>query len=215
MCIRDRLEPYAELIRDEVNVRAVTTSQDVGAFASFDLRLDARTLGPRLGKRMKPVMTAAKSGQWKSLDGGRVEVDGEVLEPGDGFQLVIVPTAGESRAVAGLGSGDGVVVLDTALTEDLLAEGRARDFVRLVQQERKRAGLEVSDRVHVSFQGSEALALALSSYGDYVATQVLADELDGTASLAGDPVGEIDEQPVRIEVAKSCLLYTSPSPRDS
>src|SRR5690606_13515926 len=107
------------------------------------LSVNARAVGPRLGKDVQRVIRAAKDGFW-TLNGDTVDVDGEVLTSGE-FELEL-ESRDEHDAVAFL-SGGGFVLLQTATTPELEAEGLARDVVRAVQQARKDAGPDASDRI--------------------------------------------------------------------
>ena len=177
-----RLAPFAHLVRDEVNVKEVVLSDDVAAVGDFLLRPDARTLGPRLGKDVQAVIRAAKAGEWVQLDDGAVEVAGHVLAPGE-FELALEPRDG--AAAAPLRGNDAVVELDVAVTAELEAEGAARDVVRLVQQARKDAGLDVTDRISLRLGLTPTVLTAVAAHQDWVAEQVLATNL-----VLGDPEGE-------------------------
>ncbi|GAB4149212.1 MAG: isoleucine--tRNA ligase [Planctomycetota bacterium] len=172
------LRDHADLLKDELNVKDVEFADDVERFAEFQLRVQARTLGPKLGPDMKRVLAATRSGDWKRLADGRVEAGGVVLDEGD-YELKLVPRPG---LVSGsLSTDDAVVVLDTAITPELEAEGMARDFVRLVQQARKDAGLHVSDRIAVAVEAAAEAVPALRKHLGYIASQVLARTLEFTA----------------------------------
>ncbi len=164
------LRPYAELLQDELNVKAVRFADDLEQFGSFVLQPNAKVLGPKLGPAMKDVLLACKQGRWRSLPEGRAEAGGVTLEPGD-FELRLQPKPGVASAA--LSSNDAVLVLDTAVTAELEQEGAARDFVRLVQQARKDAGLEVADRIALWIEAGTAAA-ALRAHQAYVQEQVLA-----------------------------------------
>ncbi len=190
------LKPLLGLIADEVNVKSVRTSADLANFGSFRLALNSRAIGPRVGKRMKELLAASKAGEWKDLGDGRVEVCGvELSAPGD-YTLQLDPVPAEGWAMGGLPSNDGVVALDARLTPELEREGLARDAVRLIQEERKRAGLHISDRVVVRLDGPAAVRAAVEEHADYVSAQVLGDalefgEIEGEASQAkvgGEPL---------------------------
>ena len=119
-----RLAPYEALLRDEVNVKAVHLAESIETWASFQLKVDSRIVGKRLGGAMKSVLAAAKEGRFEQLGDGRVRVADQVLEAGE-WQLRLDPKPGV--ACEPLAAGDAIVVLDTALTEELIAEGVARD----------------------------------------------------------------------------------------
>jgi isoleucyl-tRNA synthetase len=181
------IAPFTDLIADELNVKQVELRQDMAAFGSFRLQVDAKALGPKLGPKMKDVLAATRSGAWK-LVGDRAEIGGAVLEKGE-YVLLLVPKDG--IAAAALSSNDMVLVLDTAMTEALEQEGIARDFVRLVQQARKDAGLHVSDRIVLTASADDAgVQSALRAHAAYVAEQVLATSYDVVPSPGGSHAGE-------------------------
>ena len=150
------LEPFTDVIRDEVNVKEVRlVDLDAADEAGFGLTqrlvVNARAAGPRLGREVQTVIRAASPGDWTVDDDGAVYAAGIALEPGE-YVLEQEYHDGE----AGPGSrdralhGGGVVVLDTAVTEELRREGLANDLVRAVQQARRDAGLHVSDRISLT-----------------------------------------------------------------
>jgi len=198
----DALEPFVALIADEINVKEVRLSDDLDAFATFVLQPDGARLGPRLGGSVKEVFAAAKSGDWTALDDGRVSVGGHELD-GDDFDLGLVPV--EGVASGALGTNDAVVVLDTEVTAELRAEGWARTFVRFVQQARKDADFDVTDRIELVVAADADLGAALREHGDYVSAQVLAVSLEhrdaDPSSLA--TVDEIDGLAVGFDLARS------------
>jgi isoleucyl-tRNA synthetase len=166
-----KLKPYANLIRDELNVKEVLFSDKVETFAHFQLALNARELGPRLGGQMKEVLTASKTGNWKINNDGTCQVGPALLSAGD-FTLKLVSKDGVASAA--LSSNDAVVVLDTKLTPELEEEGLARDVVRLVQQSRKEAGLHIADQIELVVTGSQVLEQVIRKHQTYVSEQTLA-----------------------------------------
>ncbi len=172
-----RLSPYAAFIRDELNVKQVLFSENVEEFAHFQLALNARELGPRLGGQMKDVLAASKQGQWKLLGAGKVQVGPVTLSEGD-FSLKLVSK--EGVASAALSTNDAVVVLDTVVTAELEEEGLARDVVRLVQQSRKEAGLHIADSIDLFVSGSAKIEGILRKHQAYVSEQTLANKIEFT-----------------------------------
>ncbi len=174
------LSAHIDILRDELNVKEVELTTDVDRFGSRELVLSPKTLGPRLGGQTQQVIKAHKSGDW-SVDGDRVVVGGVVLEPGEfDFRLA---SAGEG-AVATLKSSDGLVVLDTAVTPELEREGIARDLVRQVQQARRDAGLDVSDRISLVVTAPQDVIEAFTTHRDLVMGETLA--LATEANVGGD-----------------------------
>jgi isoleucyl-tRNA synthetase len=176
------LEPYAALVADEVNVKRVRTSTELERYASFRLQVNARAIGPRLGGATKEVIAASKRGEWQPAGEGRVRVGGQELGPGE-FELLLVPR--EGVACQALPGNDAIVVLDVALTDELVAEGRARDVVRAVQQARKEAGLQVSDRIRLALALPPEWQSAVERHRAYVCEQTLATELGFELGAAG------------------------------
>ena len=187
------LANHTDLVADEVNVKSVETTSDVEAFATFRLKVNARAVGPRLGGETKNVIAASKKGEWTTTADGGVEVGGHVLEESE-YELLLDPK--EGVACEPLPGNDTIAVLDLELTDELIAEGRARDLVRVVQQARKEAGLHVSDRIRLDVSVPDEWRAAVDGFADYVKEQTLALELthgepgDGAFAHEGSVSGE-------------------------
>ena len=177
----DRLKPFTGLIAEEVNVKSVVLTDDVDRFAARVLTVTFKVAAPRLGPATQAVAAAARRGDWELIDGGRARVGDSVLGSGE-FEMRVKPVdASTTRALAGHA---GLVVLDTAVTPELAVEGRARDLVRMVQQRRRDAGLDVTDRIRLEVAGGPDLRAALDAHRDWVAEQILAVDI-AAADVAG------------------------------
>jgi isoleucyl-tRNA synthetase len=128
-------------------------------------------------------MAGARSGEWQLLDDGRVAVGGVELEP-DEFQLTARARAGHEVAE----EGDLLVALDTELTDELAAEGLAREVAHRLQNLRKAAGYDISDRVLAWVGGDPAAVERLRPHRDWLAAEILATELE----LGGDAPAQPD-----------------------
>jgi isoleucyl-tRNA synthetase len=186
------VKQYAELLADELNVKKVdVVLADDATAASFGLvksiTVNARELGPRVGKDVQRIIQAAKSGNWK-IDAGQVLVDGTELLDGE-YEISMVAAAGDSSSAVGL-TATGFVLLDTAITPELAAEGLARDAVRHIQQARKDAGLDVSDRILLNLMADSESLSALRSHQQFIAAETLAVELEITEGAGSFSVGE-------------------------
>ncbi|MEY3258420.1 MAG: isoleucyl-tRNA synthetase [Actinomycetota bacterium] len=171
------LEEFSSIITDEVNARAVTFRADVAGVAREELQVIPAALGPRLGANTQKVIGAVKRGDWSKTDRG-VQAGGVKLEPHEYVLKLVADTAGnEDAASAALGDGDGVVIVDLTLTDDLIAEGTARDIVRAVQQARRDAGLDVSDRISLTLGLDEETERRVNSYLGYISGETLATSL--------------------------------------
>ncbi|GAB3862471.1 isoleucine--tRNA ligase [Dactylosporangium cerinum] len=198
----EALRPFAALVADEVNVKEVVFTGDVAAHCTPVLTLVPRALGPRLGKDVQRVIKAVKAGDWRSSD-GEVVAGGVALQDGE-YDLKLV--AADPTQSAPLPGGEGVVVLDSTVTPELAAEGLARDLVRVVQQARREADLNVSDRIDLSVQAPAEVLGAVEPHREFIAGETLADRLATVpASEASGQgfAGEVgDGVPVRVIVTK-------------
>jgi isoleucyl-tRNA synthetase len=194
------LEPLGDLVREEVNVKRVELSARLEDYGSFELALNSRALGPRLGGEMKRALAAAKAGRWTRGASGAIEVDGLALSEGE-YTLRLVPRAGAQLAIAGLPSSDMLVVLETALTPELEREGSARDLVRAIQQARKDAGLRVGERIALWLALTPALEDAARAHAPWIAEQTLARALEFDAPPSGARVQEVDVEGERVRIA--------------
>ncbi len=181
----ERLRPFVSLLADEVNVRQVELTElaDGDDRVSRQLSVNARAAGPRLGRDVQKVIKASKAGDWTVGDDGAVVCGGFALVEGE-YTLELVATGSSSDAVGLLRSG-GFVSLDTVLDDDLLADGAVSDLLRLVQQARKDAGLEVSDRIHLTLDVPDELWTAVQARIETVKAETLALEVQ-QGSVAGD-----------------------------
>jgi isoleucyl-tRNA synthetase len=193
------LRDFVDVIKDEVNVRDVQLRTDVDALAKRELNVTPAALGPRLGAETQKVIRAVKQGDW-SMNGGRVVAGGIELLEGE-FSLRLVATGEGERGSTSLRGGDGIVVLDLAVTDDLQREGIARDVIRLVQQARRDAGLHVSDRIRLSLGLPDDAAAAVREHSAMVQEETLARELV-LGAVNGDTNATLDDAPVRVTVER-------------
>ncbi|GAB2655189.1 isoleucine--tRNA ligase [Kribbella swartbergensis] len=173
----DALKPLVALIQAEVNVRDVVlaSADAVDAPVSQRLTVNARAAGPRLGRDVQAVIKAAKSGDWSVFPDGVVVAGGIELAEGE---YTVETTLAEGGTASGLLSGGGFVVLDTTLTPELEAEGTARDVIRSIQQARRDAGLEVTDRVRLTLTATPDVLAAVKAHRDLIMAETLAVELE-------------------------------------
>ncbi|GAA3230000.1 isoleucine--tRNA ligase [Pseudonocardia petroleophila] len=165
------LEPFADVLRDEVNVKDVVLTTDVAAHGRFEIAVNARACGPRLGGDTQKVIRAVKAGEWEQAADGTVTAGGITLLDGEFTEKLVAADPEETLALPG---STGLVVLDTAVTPELAAEGTARDVVRVVQQARRDAGLEVSDRIALVLDADLPVLDAVRAHQAFVAGEVLA-----------------------------------------
>ncbi|WP_427871201.1 isoleucine--tRNA ligase [Leucobacter luti] len=201
----EALAPFVDILREELNVKTVQLVQQTETSAAdhgivHTLAVNARAAGPRLGKQVQLAIKAAKSGDWSEAD-GVVTAGGIALEPHE-YELTLSVGGGspendaEAPALA-LIAGGGFVLLETETTPELEAEGIARDAIRAVQEARKQAGLDVSDRIVLALNAEPELARALEAHRELIAAETLAEGFavqptEGVAQLAKElePAGD-------------------------
>jgi isoleucyl-tRNA synthetase len=192
---REAISARAELVKAELNVKELDFVTEEAELVSYAVKPNYRSLGPRFGKRMPQVVAAVEVLDPVHVakvmaDGGEVgiSIDGDDHTIGaDEVTLALQPLEGyEVEAEAGH-----AVALQLELDDELRREGLAREIVHAVQNARKEAGLEVTDRIELRLGGDEELLAAARAYEPYIAGEVLAttvayDAADGvTAKLDG------------------------------
>ncbi|HET8589519.1 MAG TPA: isoleucine--tRNA ligase [Nakamurella sp.] len=198
------LQRFSSLLADEVNVKSVTVTglEQADARVTQRLTVNARAAGPRLGRDVQQVIKAAKAGDWAVSEDGTVSCGGVPLADGE-YTLELVAAQDDSGAVGLLRSG-GYVHLDTDLTGELIDEGVVGDLLRVVQQARKDAGLQVSDRISLSLQVSDDVWRAASRHAERVQAETLAVSLDRAELDESGSTGTVgDGETVRVAVTRA------------
>ena len=192
---REVLGKLLDLLADELNVKDVAFVEDESQLVHYQLLPLNKVLGPKFGQRFPLVRKALNA-----LHAARAVAQlhaGEALqltlEDGSAAELhpdeVLIQTqAREGFGVAG--EGGLVVALDTALTPALEQEGLAREVIRRVQDLRKQADYDLTDRITVQYRAGDKLAEAIAAFRDAIAAEVLADTLEAVDAPAGDKVLE-------------------------
>ncbi|MGB3595250.1 MAG: isoleucine--tRNA ligase [Ornithinimicrobium sp.] len=193
----DGVADLADVIRDEINVREVRVlSIEDPAADEFGveqrLTVNARAAGPRLGREVQRAIKGAKTGDWTIAEDGVVTCGGLELQEGEYSLETVVSVgtgpAGDSAATATL-PGGGFIVLDTAVTEDLEREGLARDLVRAVQQARRDADLDVSDRISLTVVGDDEIWRAATEHQNLLMSETLTTQFGAAGAGTSLPEG--------------------------
>jgi isoleucyl-tRNA synthetase len=178
-----------DIILEELNVRSLRFATAEDEFVVYSVRPNLPVLGPRLGRQVNAVRSGLAA-----LDPGAVASAvqrGEEIELGiDGQTLRFAPSevlvdVREREGFAAMAEGGFLVALDTQLTEDLIAEGFARDVIRRINEWRKEAGFDVQDRIRVRYGASTRLDAAIDTFGESIGAETLALSLE-----SGDPRGQ-------------------------
>jgi isoleucyl-tRNA synthetase len=183
------LVPILDLVAEELNVKEVAFTESAERLAGWRAKPNFRLLGPRLGARVKEVAVALSADDG-SLAGALAAGDEVTLDvAGESVSLHPDEVDLERETAAGWGvkaEGGLTVALDMEVTPDLRLEGLARDVVRLIQDARKAAGLEVSDRIELAVETSGEAAEAVAAHRDWIAGEVLAVRLEDGAAEGWD-----------------------------
>ena len=197
----ESLSRYSDLIADELNVKKISVVRASDEVAkqfglTKTLTINSRALGPRIGKSVQEVIQLAKAGNWELSSEG-VRVGTTQLFDGE-YEVSLQANSNEGTA-AGVTSS-GFVLLNLMVTEELEQEGVARDAIRHVQQARKDAGLDVSDRIHLSISTDHVTLTALKKHADFISEETLATELQLEEGQGVLQVGESGL--IKIELSK-------------
>ena len=203
----DAVAAYAEILKSELNVKDVElcTLEDAesrGLKIINELRVNARVAGKRLRKDVQFAIKASKSGAWH-VDASGVPVcetpNGEIaLEEGEYELINSVEEKNAEEAASSVSAAlptGGFVILDTELNDDLIAEGYARDVIRAVQDARKAADLEISDRIALKLTVPTGDVAKVEQFKDLVASETLATSFEVVAGAEGSELA--------VEVAKA------------
>jgi isoleucyl-tRNA synthetase len=194
------LEPFVDIIRDEVNAKEVVLTEDVAAHGRFEVAVNARACGPRLGGDTQKVIRAVKAGEWTANPDGTVEAAGVTLLPGEFTERLVAADPSETAALPG---STGLVVLDMEVSPELAREGLARDVVRLVQQARRDAELAVSDRIALTLDAADAVRDAVREHEAFLSGEVLATSVAYASIAEPTLVGTVaDGHEVRVLVSR-------------
>ncbi|MDT7760000.1 MAG: isoleucyl-tRNA synthetase, partial [Mycobacterium sp.] len=183
----EALRPFIELIADELNVKSVELSNEIDAFGRFELSVNARVAGPRLGKDVQAAIKAVKTGSGVVNPDGTLTAGPATLLPEEYSSKLV---AAEPEWTAELPDGAGLVVLDGTLTPELEAEGWAKDRIRELQDLRKTTGLDVSDRIRVVMSVPAARAAWARTHAELIAGEVLATSFEFGESADAVELGD-------------------------
>lgn len=207
---REALNSMKDVVLDEVNIKELTILSDDSEIVNKSAKPNFKSIGPKFGKKVQAVANAIKnfgSGEIKSLESGNDIIikinDEELTVTREDVELVGSEIKGWI-----VETEEGVTVaIDTELTHDLILEGIAREFVNRVQNMRKDAGFDVTDRIKIKFAGNDEVINAVNSFNKYISNETLAENLENEEKLNGGfkqewKIGEFDCS-IQIDKVKS------------
>ena len=203
---QENIEAVKDLIMNEVNVKAINFVTDASGILVKRIKPDFKKLGPKCGKNMKTVAQMLtefsqeqiaeleKNGQY-SLDVAGASV---VVEKGD-VEILSEDIPGWLVA----NNGQITIALDVTITDELKEEGIAREFVNRIQNIRKSSGFEITDKIIVEIEKKAEINVAVEHFTQYIASQVLANEVKLVDSISGATELDFDDYKVNVKVVKA------------
>ena len=199
-----RLQDVADIILSEVNIKEIDLLEDTDGVINKKIKPNFKTIGPKYGKQMKQI--AAMVNQWTGAEiaeveannGWKGEIDGEQveLEMSD-FEITTDDIPGWLVA----SEGRITVALDITLTDELKSEGIARELINRIQNYRKDSGLEVMDKIKLTFDANDTVKSAIESNADYIKSEVLALDIQ-FGSVNDGVLADLEEGDTRIGLVK-------------
>ncbi|MDD3797169.1 MAG: isoleucine--tRNA ligase [Lachnospiraceae bacterium] len=173
---------FADIVKDELNVKKVTFTDDVRAFTSYSFKPQLKTVGPKYGKLLGGIRQALSA-----LDGNAamdaLKAEGALKLDINGTEVSLAEEdllidAAQMEGYVSENNGDMTVVLDTNLTAELIEEGFVKELISKIQTMRKEAGFEVMDKIKVYAEGNEKIAEILTRFEDDIKSAVLAQAIE-------------------------------------
>ena len=192
------------VIRDELNVKEIECVTDAGSYVSYEVKPQLKTLGPKYGALLGKIKQYLAANAEKLVNGLKesdtysFDIDGEEISlTRDDILITVLSKQGFS-----VQSGGGItVILDTELSDELIAEGYMREIVSKVQTMRKESGFEVTDHIRLYYDGDAEIDEVFNRYMTQISGDVLADEIVGK-NLDGEKSWDINGKSVRLKVGK-------------
>jgi isoleucyl-tRNA synthetase len=186
--MKDALLKMKDVILEEVNIKELEIFEDDSTLVHKSAKANFKTIGPKFGNKVKPVaerisnFTAAEINTLEKENLVTVNIDGADLN------IVVEDVVIISEQITGwiVESENGITVaVDTQLTKELISEGLAREFVNRIQNMRKDAGFQVTDKINVAFSGNSEFVFAINSFTNYISVETLAEKIENQVELNG------------------------------
>lgn len=203
---RSKFEAVKDLILAEVNVKEVEYLDDTSAVLVKKIKPNFKTLGPRYGKLMKDIsnaisaFTPAEIAAFENEKGRKLVINGQDVQlANDDVEIISEDIPGWQVA----NEGKLTVALDVTVTDELRNEGIAREFVNRIQNIRKEAGFDVTDKITVRIEDNDFVREAVNRHASYIGSQTLATSVTLEKNFgASVREVEIDEIIIRIEISR-------------
>lgn len=205
--MRDALSKMKDVILEEVNIKELEILDDDSTLVHKSAKANFKTIGPKFGNKVKPV--AEKINNFTSMEINLIEKGNPVNVEIDGENFSITPDDVEvkSEQVTGwiVESENGLTVaVNTQLSKELISEGLAREFVNRIQNMRKDAGFQVTDKINIEFIADSDFTFAIKTFANYISAETLAEKIENKTKLAGGFIQDwkISGDEIKIKIEK-------------
>ena len=199
-------EFYKDIVKDELNVKNVTFTQDVRDFTSYTFKPQLKTVGPKYGKMLGGIKAAlenlegnAAMDELNATDALKLDINGQEVTL---FREDLLIESAQMPGYVSENDNGITVVMDTNLSEELLEEGFVREIISKVQTMRKEAGFEVMDKIAVTYEGTEKAEKVFADNASTIADETLALEVTKAAPAGYTKEWKINGEAVTIGVEK-------------
>ena len=199
-------EFYKDIVKDELNVKNVTFTQDVRDFTSYTFKPQLKTVGPKYGKMLGGIKAAlenlegnAAMDELNATDALKLDINGQEVTL---FREDLLIESAQMPGYVSENDNGITVVMDTNLSEELLEEGFVREIISKVQTMRKEAGFEVMDKIAVTYEGTEKAEKVFADNASTIADETLALEVTKAAPAGYTKEWKINGETVTIGVEK-------------
>ena len=208
--MRESLLKMKEVILEEVNIKELEIVDDDSEIVNKSTKPNFKTIGPKFGKKVKSVSEIIRN--FSASEISHIESGQSVTKEIDGDNVDIAPDDVEiiSEQASGLivESENGVTVaVDTELTDELISEGLAREFVNRIQNMRKDADFQVTDKINIEFNADANFISAVNSHKKYIAVETLAEKIENKSEADGgfSQDWKIGSSDVKIKIEKASI----------
>ena len=184
--VRQQIKHVEDLIKSEVNIKEIEFISDTDGVITKKIKPNFKTLGPKLGGDMKLVAEQISAFSQKQITDLEKSGTATIETPHNTVVITTNDVEIMSQDIPGwlvANAGNVTIALDISLTQQLIEEGHAREFVSLMQKMRKEKDLAITDRIKVSYSGRDGLAEWLVNYKAYICAEILADSLEYETEL--------------------------------
>ena len=199
-------EFYKDIVKDELNVKNATFTQDVRDFTSYTFKPQLKTVGPKYGKMLGGIKAAlenlegnAAMDELNATDALKLDINGQEVTL---FREDLLIESAQMPGYVSENDNGITVVMDTNLSEELLEEGFVREIISKVQTMRKEAGFEVMDKIAVTYEGTEKAEKVFADNASTIADETLALEVTKAVPAGYTKEWKINGEAVTIGVEK-------------